>query len=271
MVDDKSAEALAWQVSVWDKIAELYQQEIDPRFKPVIEHLITLVRLRPGQTVLDLGTGTGSLAIECVDKVGPTGKITAVDISPEMLTRARARVTGQSITNINFLVGRGEEIPVPDSSHDAIAASLSMMYVIDRATTAREIARVLRPGACFVASVWDGPEKCDIVRFQQIAGSFAPEPPVKGVGPGALANPAEFMEQLTDAGLDARFETITNKFSFPDFKSAWHALAGVTTSKLDEEIQNRAMSAVRESMWSDVESPRDFLNGTHYIIANKPA
>src|SRR5215213_4240152 len=75
------------------------------------------------------------------------------------------------------------------------------------ASCTSSIARVLRPGGRLVAAVWAGPEQCDIVRFQQIAGSFAPPPPVPGVGPGALADPSPFLAQLEAAGIDARVET----------------------------------------------------------------
>ena len=80
-------------------------------------------------------------------------------------------------------------------------ASLSLMYVIDREAAAHEIARVLRPGGRLVGAVWAGPERADIVLLQQTAGSFAPEPPVPGVGPGALGEPASFLAQLGEAGL----------------------------------------------------------------------
>ena len=64
------------------------------------------------------------------------------------------------------------------------------MYVVDRAAAAGEFARVLRTGGRLVGSVWTVREQCDLVRFQKIAGSFAASPPVPGVGPGALADPA---------------------------------------------------------------------------------
>ena len=171
---------------------------------------------------------------------------------------------------MEFAVGRAEAIPAEDASLDAVLASLSLMYVIDRASAAREISRVLRPGGRFIASVWAGPEETDIVQFQQTAGSFAPTPPVKGVGPGALADPNPFLWQLEVAGLEARCEKVTTSFRFANFQDAWDALAGVTTAALGPDIQKQAKAAVRERMWSDAGLPREFRNVTQFIAAEKP-
>ena len=106
--------------------------------------------------------------------------------------------------------------------------------------------------------------------LQQTAGSFAPKPPVKGVGPGALADPATFLAQLSAAGLKARAEKVTTEFRFENFDSAWDVLAGVTTAALDAAIQDKAKSAVRERMWPEGDGPRDFRNETNLILATKP-
>ena len=268
---DTADEGFAWQVGVWDRMASIYQQEIDTRFGPVIEHLLGRANLKSAETVLDLGTGTGSVAIAAATKLGRDGRIIAVDISPEMLDKARARIQALSLPNVEFAEGRAEAIPAKDDSLDAVLASLSLMYVIDRASAAREISRVLKPGGRFVASVWAGPDETDIVQFQQTAGSFAPTPPVKGVGPGALADPTTFLMQLEAAGLEARCEKEITTFQFANFQDAWNALAGVTTAALDTEIQERAKVAVKELMWSNESSPREFRNVTQYIAAEKPA
>src|SRR5947208_12517342 len=97
----------------------------------------------------------------------PGGTVTALDISPEMLGLARQRGASMGLSNITFLEGRAEEIPTPSGQFDAVLASLSLMYVIDRSAAAREIARVLRPGGRLVAAVWSGPEQADIVPLQQ--------------------------------------------------------------------------------------------------------
>ena len=89
------AEALAWQIGVWDQMAPVYIREIDKRFAPVVEHLIGRAQLKPGQHVLDLGTRTGSVALRAAPAIAPNGHVTAVDISAEMLGLARQRAAGQ--------------------------------------------------------------------------------------------------------------------------------------------------------------------------------
>jgi SAM-dependent methyltransferase len=143
------------------------------------------------------------------------------------------------------------------------------MYVIDREAAAREIARVLRPGGRLVGAVWAGPERADIVLLQQTAGSFAPEPTVPGVGPGALGDPASFLAQLADAGLKAHVETETLEFAFDDFASAWDVLAGVTASQLEPERAEAAKAAVRKTMWPNGDGWRRFRNETHFIIVHR--
>jgi SAM-dependent methyltransferase len=142
------------------------------------------------------------------------------------------------------------------------------MYVIDRAAAACEIGRVLRPGGRLVAAVWAAPDKCDIVLFQQTAGSFAPPPPVPGVGPGAMANPSDFLEQLSQSGVEAQVETERLGFEFSDFESAWDVLAGVTTANLAPEVQEQARNAVRQLMWNDTDKSRYFNNTTQFIVGH---
>jgi hypothetical protein len=117
--------------------------------------------------------------------------------------------------------------------------------------------------------MWAGPEQCDIVLFQQTAGKFAGPPPVPGVGPGALADPSSFLAQLDAAGIDARAETQTLGFDFPDFASAWDALAGVTTAQLPEERRQEARSAVKAAMYLDGDGPRRFRNLTQFILGRR--
>jgi ubiquinone/menaquinone biosynthesis C-methylase UbiE len=261
--------AFGWQVGIWDRISDTYVREIDTRFVPVVERLLARAALASGERVLDLGTGTGAVAVRAALLVGKTGQVLAVDPSPQMLALAGERVASLGAANVIVREGRGEAIPADDATFDAVLASLSLMYHIDRAAAAREIARVLRPGGRLVAAVWAGPDECDIVRFQQTAGRFAPAPPVPGVGPGAMADAAPFVAQLADAGIDATVERETTSFQFPTFESAWDVLAGVTAAGLPPEQQQQAKAAVMAAMWPEPDKPRDFHNGTQFIVGRR--
>ena len=90
-------------------------------------------------------------------QVGPNGRVLGVDISPEMLAYAQTQLTTNGLNNVSLREGGAEAIPADDNSFDVVLASLSFMYVVDRAA-AGEFARVLRPGGRLVGSVWTGPE-----------------------------------------------------------------------------------------------------------------
>lgn len=263
---DQEREGIAWQTGVWNRISDIYLREIDRRLGPVADGVILRAALHPGERVLDLGTGTGAVAERASPIVAPGGRVTGVDISPEMLAVANRRLTASGLANVDLREGRAEDIPAEAAAFDVVLACLSMMYVIDRARAAREIARVLRPGGRFVGAVWAGPEQCDIVLFQQTAGRFAGIPPVPGVGPGSMANPSVFLEQLAGAGIDAHVETESLGFDFPDFSSAWDTLAGVTTAHLPSERLQEAKDAVLRAMYPDGDGPRHFRNEAQFIV-----
>jgi SAM-dependent methyltransferase len=266
---DPQQEALAWQTGVWDRISEIYGREVDARFAPVVEACIARAQLRPGESVLDLGTGTGAAAARAAVAVDPSGSVTAVDLSTEMLELARRRMEEAQIANVDLREGRAEEIPATDGAFDVVIASLSLMYAVDRQRAAQECARVLRDGGRLVAAVWAGPEDADIVRFQQTAGTYAPPPPMAGVGPGALADPQPFLAQLLEAGIVGRVESEVLEFHFDDFEQAWEVLAGVTTANLDADRRAEAKRAVQRAMWPDPALGRRFANRTQFVVALK--
>src|SRR4051794_22266986 len=241
---DREQAALDWQVGIWDRMSDVYLREIDWRFETVVTGVLARAGLRPGQRILDLGTGTGAVAARAAEIGGPAGHIVGVDISREMLAQARRRFLEAHLANVTLREGRAEKIPADDAAFDVVLASLSLMYAIDRLAAAEEIARVLRPGGRLVAAVWGGPDQCDLVRFQQIAGSFAPTPPASGVGPGALGDPMPFMMQLEAVGVRVWVEIEELGFDVDSFDSAWDVFAGVTAAQLAPERQQEAKEAV---------------------------
>ena len=258
-------EGLAWQVGVWDRMSQVYRREIDRRFAPVVDQVLARAGLQPGERVLDLGTGTGAVAEKAALAVGVDGHVLAVDPSPEMLALAGLRADQASV-RFELAEGSAESIPAADGSFDVILASLSLMFVIDRDAAAREMARVLRSGGRLVASVWAGPERCDLVLFQRTVSQFAPRPPVQGVGPGGLADPQPLVDELARIGIAARVETEVTEFDFPNLTFAWDVLAGVTAASLTPEVQREAQQAIQDTMWPDPSQARTFSNLTQFIV-----
>lgn len=113
-----------------------------------IDHLA----LQPGETVVDLGSGAGIDVFLAADSVGPTGKVIGVDMTPEMLARARRNAAKAGVTNAEFREGRLEELPVGSGTVDAITSNCVINLVPDKAVVFKEIARILKPGGRLVIS-----------------------------------------------------------------------------------------------------------------------
>lgn len=265
MTDSDLEEAMSWQTRVWDRMSQVYREEVDSRFEPVVSELMARARLREGERVLDLGTGTGAVAELAAQVVGPAGRVVGVDISPEMLALAADR-SGRAELRFEVAEGSAEAIPAADGAFDVVLASLSLMFVIDRPAAAAEIARVLRPDGRLVASVWGGPDVNDLVRFQNTVGRFAPAPPVSGVGPGALADPSPFLAELAAAGIEPQVEAAILGFEMPNLTTAWEIFAAVTAASIPPERHREAIEAIQDEMWPNPDDARSFSNLVQFIL-----
>ncbi|HYJ61988.1 MAG TPA: arsenite methyltransferase [Actinomycetota bacterium] len=105
-----------------------------------------VAELREGETVLDLGSGGGIDVLLSGRRVGPTGKAYGLDMTDEMLALARASAADAGATNVEFLRGLIEDIPLPDASVDVVISNCVINLSTDKPAVIREIARVLRPG-----------------------------------------------------------------------------------------------------------------------------
>jgi ubiquinone/menaquinone biosynthesis C-methylase UbiE len=121
------------------------------------EQLVRLARLEQGQSVLDVGCGTGSLAIAARRLVGPAGQVEGVDASPELIARAR-RKAGKAGVDVRFTIGGAETLPFPDAKFDAVLNTMVLHHLPreTRERCAREMRRVVRPGGRVLAVDFGG-------------------------------------------------------------------------------------------------------------------
>jgi arsenite methyltransferase len=148
-IDSRSA-AVAESVYPPEELADVPRSATD-RALGVADHL-RHARLRPGDVVLDIGYGGGVDSILAARRIGPTGRVLALDFLPEMLERTAGAAAEAGLNNIEPLEGEMESIPLPDDSVDVIISNGVLNLSPRKARAIAECARVLRPGGRFCVS-----------------------------------------------------------------------------------------------------------------------
>src|SRR5258708_2427566 len=117
------------------------------------EAIIEAAHLRPGMRVLDLASGVGDPALSIAREVAPTGRVTASDLGPGMMSLAEELARKKGLTNIEFREASAESLPFPGESYDVLTCRFGVMFFPDLPKALRECFRVLKPGGrvAFVA------------------------------------------------------------------------------------------------------------------------
>ncbi|MCX6035612.1 MAG: arsenite methyltransferase, partial [Chloroflexi bacterium] len=153
---------------------------------------ITVAALQPGETVLDLGSGGGLDCFLAAKKIGENGHVIGVDMTPEMLERARNAATRLGVRNVELREGYLEKLPVEDASVEAVISNCVINLSPDKPQVFREVFRTLKPGGRLAVSdiVTDGPLPEELQKDMEAWGACVA---------GAL-DVSEYITSLTDAG-----------------------------------------------------------------------
>jgi arsenite methyltransferase len=193
-----------------------------------------LAELKPGEIVLDLGSGGGIDVLLSAKRVGPTGKAYGVDMTDEMLALARENQKKAGVQNVEFLKGTIENIPLPENSVDVIISNCVINLSGDKDRVMREAFRVLKPGGRFAVSdvVVRGEVPADIRKSMELwVGCMA----------GALQE-AEYLQKLQAAGFTSAQVQPTRVYH-PEEAREFLSAAGLDPDRVAPFIDNKFMSA----------------------------
>lgn len=163
---------------------------------------LALASIRPGDVVLDLGSGAGIDCFLAAQQAGPEGHVIGVDMTPEMLERARRNAGAGGYGNVEFRLGEIEALPVADDAVDLVISNCVINLVPDRSRVYREALRVLRPGGRLSIS--------DTIQTMALPDALLDTEVAKAACISAVATVDGYLETLRDAGfVDVRVEQET--------------------------------------------------------------
>jgi arsenite methyltransferase len=193
-----------------------------------------LTTLKAGDVVLDLGSGGGLDVLLSARRVGPTGKAYGLDTTDEMLALAEENKRKSGVTNVEFLRGTIESIPLPDNSVDVVISNCVINLSGDKDRVLREAFRVLKPGGSFAVSdiVVRGELPAQVKRSMELwVGCIA----------GALSD-KEYSDKLTSAGFEDVSLEVTRTYNVEDAR-AFLTAEGFDVDTLARNLKDQVVSA----------------------------
>ncbi len=193
-----------------------------------------LAQLNPGEMVLDLGSGGGIDVLLSAKRVGPTGKAYGLDMTDEMLALANENKRKAGATNVEFLKGEIENIPLPDNSVDVVISNCVINLSADKSRVLREAFRVLKPGGRFAVS--------DVVTRGKVSEEIRKSVLLwVGCVAGALEE-SEYCDKLTSAGFEQIEIEPTRIYDVEDARE-FLSTAGIDVDAIAPHAAGKFMSA----------------------------
>lgn len=203
---------------VWSSGGNSYN-DISRGIADSIEHCVLRLNPRPGETILDLATGTGWTS-RVVARRGAT--VTGVDIATGLLDAAEREAAAEGL-KIRYLQGDAEDLPFDDGAFDAVVSTYGVMFASRPEAAAKELARVCKPGGRVAITTWttDG----NVFKMFQVMKSFMPPPPSPAPpSPFEWGNPNR-VELLLGGAFDLKFERAVSYYREPTADAAWETFS----------------------------------------------
>ena len=244
---------MAEELTFRDEAAALYDGAFAHVTAYFMPFLLRAAGVAPGMRVLDIATGTGLSAEAALTAVGPRGHVTAADVSPAMVAKARERLG--AAPNVSVSVEDGQALPFPDESFDAVLCNLGLMFFPDPVRGLMEFRRVLRPGGRAAVSVNTVVERSYNHQINVMIARYVPDLAESVVRTFALAEASKLRSLFDEAGLgDFATDTITHAFVLPSFDAYYGPFerGGCSTGQALAGLSEDVRRAVREEARRDL-------------------
>jgi SAM-dependent methyltransferase len=245
----------------WQSAAAGWERERDAvqaALGPLTDWMLAHAEPRPGQTLVEMGAGTGETGLLAARLVAPDGRVILTDRSTAMLDAAGRRAAELGLENVELRALDMEAIDLPDGLADGVLCRLALMLVPDTAAALAGIHRTLRPGGRVALSVWDAVEQNPWApALWQVVERMTELPPARPGGPGmfSLGDPGRLRELVAAAGFgEIAVEQIPVEWRYPDFESYWRTQSSLNGSlsqllpTLPQEERDRLADAVRDTV-----------------------
>ena len=244
-----------------DAAAASYEQAMARISRHFVPLILDAGHLAVGHRLLDVATGTGLVAEAALDVVGPTGHVTAVDVSPGMIEQARERLGVAA--NVTIGVEDGQAMSFADASFDTVLCSLALMFFPEPARALAEFHRVLRPGGYAAVSVNTVPEHSYNTRIHAYIARHDLSAAPAAARIFSLGDEAHLRTLFRAAGFrDGELAIRSQRFSHPSFDAyfeqyerGWDA-QGQAYLALPEKTRRAVREDIRQSV-GDIGGPID--------------
>ena len=199
--DDKASVRREWTRAAagWQKWFETLEAEDAGR--AVTRVLLDQADVRPGDDVLDVGSGYGEPGLSAATAVGPDGHVTCLDISGDMLAFAEARARAAGLSNVSFVEADIDGLELAPASLDVVLSRATMMYASNPLETLRRLHTALRPGGRLAVAVWATPDRVAFATpVAVMIEALGIEPPAGGPGPFTLGSDGALRDLVREAG-----------------------------------------------------------------------